>query len=59
MKNIYFIRIVQSEANTGDMTKPNKEINLTQIAIQQAEKIDKMLKVITTKIFVSEYYKTQ
>lgn len=59
MKNIYFIRIVQSEANTGGMTKPNKEINLTQIAIQQAEKIDKMLKVITTKIFVFEYYKTQ
>ena len=59
MKNIYFIRHAQSEANIGGITKPNKEINLTQTGIQQAEKIAKMLNVVPTKIFVSEYYRTQ
>ncbi|MBI0113524.1 histidine phosphatase family protein [Gilliamella apicola] len=59
MKNIYFIRHAQSEANTGGITKPNKEINLTADGMLQAKKIAQNFDVIPTEIFTSEYYRTQ
>lgn len=58
MKNIYFIRHAESEANAGGVSQPNKEINLTTTGRLQAERVAREIAITPTKIYISEYNRT-